>query len=820
MPAERLLLVLKRSSRQEAALETYMQSLQDPQSEGFRKWLTPEEYGSRFGVSDGDLSAVQAWLTGHGLTVNRVTKSRMAVEFSGSVGQVQTAFHTSIHGYLVDGARYWANSSDPQIPSALAPVIAGVQAMHNFVPKSQLIRGPSGIYNSNTHRIEPSFTFGDSLNGYTLFLGPADAATIYDTPTSFNAHLSGTAYDGTGVTIAIAGDSNIDVTQNANYRATFGLPVNAVSVVVDGTDPGENGDAIEAYLDTQVSGGIAPKAKVVLYTAANTSFEAGPLLASVRAIDDNQADILNVSFGECEQSLGAAGNQFIYDLWEQAAAQGISVTVSSADSGSAACDDPNSEYAASKGLSVSGLASTPYNIAVGGTDFDVLYSNAGANFTQYVDVTNSLANHRGALSYIPEEPWNDSTFQGYNTKISQNEPWYAIFPSAADNIIAGGGGVSSCVELSSGNCSSGYALPSWQTSFAANASGRNVPDVSLLAGNGLYGAAWGLCTDLDYDPSNGIVVPDCAGTPTTGNNFNLTGVGGTSAAAPAFAGVLALAAQKAGGRLGQADYVLYNLAKSNYSTVFHDVTTGNNSVSCTAGTPGCAANALGYDFMTGYDTKTGYDMASGLGSLDVTNLLKDWSNAGLAVTASSLTLNGGTAALNIKHGASVAVAATVSGSGGSPSGNVGLVDTIDPATLPNNGSIGSFALSAGVAAGTTNALPGGSYKVSAHYGGSSAYAASDSNEIPVSVSAEDSTTTVKVVGFFDATTGKAATTPYYGFIYLIDAQPYGNSASAANPNGCQREHYVQEWYCGAWQCSTDKRWRCRTRDDDADGRKR
>jgi subtilase family serine protease len=251
MPASRLLLVLRRSAQREAVLDTYLKSLQDSSSPNFRKWISPDEFGARFGASDADLATVQTWLRGQGFTISKVAKSRTAIEFSGNVGQTQTAFATSIHRYMVNGEQHWANATNPQIPAALAPVVAGLAELNDFVPKSQAIKGPMGTYNPATNRIEPEYTLGDTTNGYYIYLFPADAATIYDTPTSLNPGFSGTRYDGTGVTIGIAGDSNIDVTQNANYRATFGLPANPTTVVVDGNDPGENGDAIEAYLDTQ-----------------------------------------------------------------------------------------------------------------------------------------------------------------------------------------------------------------------------------------------------------------------------------------------------------------------------------------------------------------------------------------------------------------------------------------------------------------------------------------------------------------------------------------------------------------------------------------
>ena len=766
MPADRLVLVLKRSKQQEADLQTYLQSVQDAKSPNYRKFLNPEEFGKRFGVGDSDLQTIQTWLSGHGFKIGKVSAGRMTIELSGTVGQVENTFHTSIHNYVVDGKQYWANATDPQIPESLYQVVAGFASLNSFRPKAQYIRGPSGRYDSKTHTIAPTYTIGSATSGYYIFLGPADAATIYDTPTVLNPSYTGTALDGTGVTIGIAGDSNIDLTQNANYRATFGLAAKATTVVVDGSDPGENGDAIEAYLDTEVAGGIAPNASIILYTASDTSYQSGLFLAIARALDDNEADILNVSFGACESQIGTAGNQYISDLWEQAAAQGISVTVSTGDAGSAGCDNPNTETMAGGGLAVNGVGATPFNIAVGGTDYDVLYGSFPTSFTNYIDITNTLPNHRSALKYIPEEPWNDSTT--VNTTIAANKPLSAM-PGGSDNIVAAGGGLSSV-----------YPLPTWQTGFGA-AGGRNLPDVSLLAGNGFYGAVWGICTDLDTD-SSGNPLADCAAG-AMGSNFNLTGVGGTSAAAPAFAGMLALVKQKVGSRLGQADYVLYNLATSKYATVFHDVTTGDNSVNCTAATLDCATNPLTYNFITGYNAATGYDEASGLGSVDATQMLNGWASADLAATTSSLKLNGGTAALTITHGASVTVNASVTSGSGTPTGDVALVDNLSAATLANSGSIALLPLVSGAAAGTTNSLPGGTYQVSVHYGGSSTFADSDSNAIPVTVAAESSSTSLKVAGYYDPATGMPSATPYYGLIYVFDAQPYGNSASAATPNG-------------------------------------
>jgi hypothetical protein len=783
LAASRITLVLRRSSEQEAALQTWLQQLQDPGSANYRQWLTPEEFGQRFGVAQADLTTIETWLRSQGFTVGKVGKGRMTIEFSGTVGQLEQAFHTSIHSYLIHGERHWANSTEPQIPAALAPVVAGVSRLNDLAPQPSAARGTPARYDPKTGftsgRLKRDLSFGDDTQGYLLLLGPADLATIYDTPTKLNPAFKGTAFDGTGVTLGVIEDSNLNLDQVANYRATFGLAAKAPEVVVDGQDPGINTDAGEAYLDAEVAGAIAPNVNVIVYTTADSFFNTGVVQAAARAVDDNQADILSVSFNQCEALLGSSVNLLVNNLWQQAAAQGITVAVSSGDGGSAGCDNFNSQTVAEDGLAVNGLASTPYNVSVGGTDFDVLDTNLPSSFTKYVDVTNTLAKHRSALSYIPEQAWNDSTVRGYNSSLSANVPWTATSSTQYASIFASGGGTSSCATQSSaGVCTAGYPVPAWQSAYAKSSSGRNQPDVSFMAGNGLYSAETAICSDQDPDSE-----PDCVGDPTTGNAFNVTGVGGTSVSAPIFAGILALIKQKTGSRLGQADYVLYDLARTKYATVFHDVNTGNDAVNCTQGTPGCAADSAGYYFLTGFNAGAGYDEATGLGSLDATLLLDNWSAAALTATSTSLKLNGGTAALKITHGSPVTVAVDVTAGSQTAAGDIALVDSLSPSSFPNLESVGVFTLSGGQVNGTTESLPGGSYNVTAHYGGSSTLAASNSSAIAVTVSAEASNTALQLNGCLDPASGKLTTTISYGFLCDFAALPYGQSATLTNPNG-------------------------------------
>ncbi|MBW4043698.1 MAG: hypothetical protein HIU87_01725 [Acidobacteria bacterium] len=789
MSTGRLILVLKGSQQQQNALKQYLDSVQNPGSPSYRKWLTPEQFGQLFGPTAQDIQTVSSWLQSQGFEIKKVSPARTYIQFSGSLGQVNNAFHTSMHRYNVNGELHTANSTNPQIPVALAPVVAGVAQLNDFFPTSHARQSGAAHWDSSAKRIKPDLTLTDTQGNNYLYVVPADAATIYDTPNStlnknysaISSVVGGKSYDGTGVTIGIAGDSNITTADVGNYRTAFlgeGSTPKLPNVIVDGNDPGITSDEGEALLDTEVSGGIAPGATINFYTSADTDLQQGLFLAILRAVDDNQVSILNVSFGVCEVNKGASGNQFINQLWQQAAAQGISVTVSAGDSGSAGCDNPNTATVATQGLAVSGLASTPYNIAVGGTDFTVLQSS-GTAFSQYVDTTTSgSAPYYGtALSYIPETPWNDST--AGNTTISANTP--SKDSNGHTNIVAAGGGLSSSaicnfIDPTTGSCNGTllpYPKPAFQSSVTPSDGVRDLPDVSLLASDGAYGATWAVC----LDKSAGGQGTDCLTTNgQLDSNTTFSGVGGTSAAAPVFAGMLALISQSQGGkRLGQADTVLYALAKSNPS-VFHDVTTGNNSVYCSGG---IQANCGSNSFLTGYDTTAGYDTASGIGSVDVAQLTAKWNSVAFAPTSTNFSINGSTAPLTITHGQSVNFNAAVAP--GTATGDVTIQTT---STLPNQAvQPPVLTLTGGSVSGTYNGLPGGSYSVYAYYGGDASNAASSSNQIAVNISPENSILSLQV-NIYDPSTGKTfsggSSQVPYGYYVFSNGQPYGVASSVVN----------------------------------------
>ena len=810
MPAGRVMLLLKRPAAQEAALEQFLSDAHTPGAASYHQWLTPTRFGSEYGPADSDIQAVVAWLQSQGFAVAKISPGKTSIEFSGTAGQIQSAFVTQIHSFNVDGETHINNITDPQIPAALAPVIAGVSPLNDFRMKPMhtapvartlmaaptsanahaMVSVPRDAPGTSGESLSPEYTF--SQGGY--FLTPGDIATIYDTPNqTLNKKYAASAnLTGTGVTIGIAGDSNVDLSNVANYRSLFGLPALTPTVTIDGSDPGVLGDdSVEALLDLEMTSAVAPGANLTLYIAQDTTFQAGLFLAIQRALDENAVNILNVSFGACEAAYQQAGNQQISNFWQQAAAQGISVTVSTGDSGAAACDSA-SATTATQGLQVNALASTPYDIAVGGTDFNQNTANIG----QYWSSTNSTTGE-SALSYIPEIPWNDSTKT--IGSLAGNVP---LTDQNGNTQIAGaGGGVSGClnpvIDSNTGNitsCTGAYAKPSWQSAFGTQ-NARELPDVSLFASDGAqYGSAYLICASgLGGDkPGDVDCTPPAAGAIAAGTYNTFQAVGGTSAAAPAFAGMLALVIQQlqAGGatnvRLGQADYTLYPLSQQ-HPSAFHDVTTGNNSVVCTAGSLNCGANS----FLTGYDAGAGYDLASGLGSVDATQMVQNWSAISFKPTTAALQLNGSTNALSITHGTAVTVAASVSSSGGTPTGNVVLVNnnstpgTAVAAVQNTTASPSVFTLSNGAAGGPYSFFPGGTYTVKANYGGDGIFGSSVSNGINITVAAEPSTLELSVAAFAasNGATGNAngGTFPYGTWI-SVAAQPVGTAeAAAANP---------------------------------------
>jgi hypothetical protein len=783
-------LMLSRSSAQEAALNRYLAELQDKSSSNYHKWLTPAQFGKLYGPADSDIAAIVAWLQSRGLHVDGVSSGRTNIAFSGTVAQIQQAFHTSIHSYQVHGEQFLSNNSNPKIPAALAGVVSGVARLNTIQPRPQHVANRLGVYDPATHRLKAAQPFqsrrrpraemttgsGTTQDPYLLFIVPGDAATIYDTPnTTLNATYpsTGTNITGSGVTIGVGGDAVIQASTVVSYRNRFLGDSNAPIITnVDNTT--NTGDTDEAYIDTELAGGLAPGATIHFYTASTLDVAIEQMLA------DNSVDIFSLSFGECELQLTTAENALINGWWQQAATQGIAVSVATGDNGSAGCDNNSTETAATGGLAVSGYASTPFNIAVGGTDLIGLLDQS--TFTSYVLDPSGNAGaslYRTAQKYIPESTWNDSTAS--DTNLDSNVP-FTDPTSGANNIDAGSGGASTCstntsTDTATGTCNSGYPKPDWQTGVGVPAdSARDIPDISLMSGAGGDNASWLVCTD-DVGPNSATpavnVTANC--TDQSDGQFYFFGFGGTSTAAPAFAGILAMVQQQSGGRLGQAAKQLYDLYNGPAAaSIFNDLSspiTGNNSVVCANGSSSdCAMNTAGNFFMTGFDTIPGYDLATGLGSVDVNQLIAYWGTAtGDSPVTVTVTLDHSTVdGVTPLH---VTVSVTDPSNLGTPNGHVTISGGGYVAPLPATALDGSGNATITIPAGK---LAFGTDTITAIYNGDAA---------DTTYSVGTGTATVNVSGFrLSATPLSFAAGAATGNVSTITVTPLGGYAGTISFN--------------------------------------
>jgi hypothetical protein len=779
LPMERMLLVLTHSAAQESALNKLLDDQHDKNSPNYHKWMTPEEYGRQFGPADQDVQTVTNWLQSHGFQIGEVTSGKGMIEFSGTAGQVQEALHTTIHKYSVNGEEHWANSSDPSIPTALIPVVAGVDSLHNFPRKP--MNHVAGVVSRDKATgkvtpLHPLFTLpspgGCGVQpGDCYAVGPYDFATIYNVLPLWTA---ATPIDGTGQTIAVVGETNINIQDVEDFRTFFGLPVRGiptdVNVILNGPDPGilTDGEETEADLDVEWSGAVAKGATIDFVVSESTETTSGVDLSALYIIENNLAPVLSESYGFCELGLGTAGNTFYSEMWQQASAQGITVLLASGDSGAAGCDSQNNAPPAPAqfGLAVSGFASTPYNVAVGGTDFNDL-----TNAPTYWNLNNNSTTQASALSYIPETTWNDtctnsvfSTLLGYSPDAETNCNNSQLVGFVVT--VGAGGGASNCTVSDGQNpssCSnSGYHKPSWQTGTGVPMDGvRDLPDVSLFAASGSPSGSFYIVCQADQ--IIGATSCDLADP-----NTEFLGVGGTSASAPSFAGIMALVNQQTKSAQGNANYVLYKMAAQQPSAI-NDVaptTAGTIAMPCATGSPNCTTSTSGdqYGVLSGYSTTAGYDQATGLGSVNVANLVDLWSKVTFTVSASTLTPVTST---TITHGQPMTFSIKVTGTG-TPTGTVALMGS---PTNPNYG-IDNFTLVSGAdASATTTLLPGSAagtpYTVTAHYAGDGTFGGSVSAPIAVTVSPEGSETVVELLTFNSSGGSSIATTAVYGSPYAV-----------------------------------------------------
>ncbi len=757
---DHMLLQLKRSPEQELALQQFLDELHTKGSPNFHQWLTAQEFGEKFGLAKPDLDVVTGWLESHGFRVNVVYPSGMLIDFSGTVAQVRAAFQTEIHHLVVKGEKHLGNVSDPRIPAALAPVVAGVVSLHDFRPHAM----------HHLRKANTEFTFIDAFGSTNYALVPADLATIYNLNPLFSAGISGQ-----GQTIVLIEDSDVfSASDWATFRSTFGLSsyTSASFAQVHPASPsGPNNcgapgtfppDSAEAILDAEWASASAPSAAIEMAACANTTTTFGGLIAVQNLINAGTPppSIMSISYGQCETVNGAAANATYNSAYQQAVAEGVSVFVAAGDSGAAGCD--NGVTQATHGIAVNAFASTPNNVAVGGTDFSDTYS--GTN-TAYWNSSNTPA-FGSAISYVPEIPWNDSCAGLLLSNYLGYSPTYGstslcndfLFGPFFATTVAGGGGPSQCASgapstlgVVSGSCA-GWPKPSWQSVLGNPGDGvRDTPDVSLFAADGLWSHYYVFCWS-DTAAQGGAA---CGADPSA-----WSGAGGTSFASPIMAGIQALINQKSGGPQGNPAPVYYQLAVAEYDStgnsscnsdngstvagtcIFYDVTSGDMDVDCVG--PNCylADGAVGVlstsntSFATAYGAALGWDFATGIGTLNAANLVNNWPGSTpqpsftLSASPSSLIFLQGAAGsstitINPLNGFSSSVNLVASGlpSGVSASFGANPATATSLLTLSSTGaaSIGTFPVTVTGTAGslsskatiTLTVNPAGDYTVSA-----------------------------------------------------------------------------------------------------------
>ena len=584
---------------QQQALDRLLADQQNPKSPNYHKWLTPEQFADRFGLSQHDIQQLVTWLKSHGFSQVQPARGRLWVSFTGTATQVESVFGTEIHRYNVNGELHYANATSPKLPASVAGVMTGIQGLNDFKPRPR-----------SHKRALPDW----SSSKYGNFVAPGDIATIYDINALYSAGI-----DGTGQKLAVMGQTNIYLADLQKFRTGFGLSnisctADSNGVITACNDPhfkyvtdgnttlSTQGDIGEADLDIEWSGAVARGAQIIYVNSTDTFTSFG------YAIDQNLAPVISLSYGLCEFDDNILPQHEA--KLQQANAQGITFVNSSGDSGAAECDffqTVTSTNLATQGLAVSYPASSPSVTGVGGTGVTL----AAWTDPQYWGTTNGTDGGT-AQKYVPEQVWNDdleifqfcqlnptSLFCTQGGSTAQ-PGWVNITSEAAAQTDIGisstGGGASNCSVQNSTftACVSGFPKPSWQTVTVSGVSGvRMSPDISFFASPNFPGYVF--CTPLSEISSSSSSTSSCNVSITDAVDTHLSIIGGTSASAPVFAGIVTLLNQYLLGTsssgLGNVNPMLYQLAASSQSA-FHQVTSGDNNAYCSIGTPAGQLAAL------------------------------------------------------------------------------------------------------------------------------------------------------------------------------------------------------------------------------------
>jgi subtilase family serine protease len=636
---EHVLLQLRRSPEQERALDRYIDSLNDKNSANFHNWLSAEEFGERYGLAQEDLDTITGWLRSHGFVINKLYANHILIDFSGTAREVREAFHTELHYISVRGKTHISNMSDPRVPAALVPAIGGLNSLNDFKPHPMYRkRVPNPLYTFAGCTTSTDFP---TQPGSCYAVTPGDEQVIYNlTPLypAAGAQDSGGKYSGQGVNVAVVEDTD---TYSGNgdwnyFRKVFGLgrtyPYGTYTTLHPGscTDPGTNGDDGEAAIDVEEVTAFAPNSNVYLISCPSTTFTFGGQIAMQNLINEANSGpyqapggigIISVSYGLCEAATGAGGNLVFNNTYQQAATEGVSVFVSSGDELATSCGNEFSAtgadypYYSVASVSVTGWGDTPYNVSVGGTDYEDVYNAkeiVGAPaLSGYWNATNN-ASDASAKSYIPEIPWNDScasvlianyargsynTYGASGTGMCNTSPYNSTTASyLEDSMVGASGGASNCAVGSGGldqtdylittpYCQ-GYAKPSWQSVYGNPADGvRDIPDVSLFASNGVWGHFGIFCWSDPSETADGAATCD-GKAPSSWSGF-----GGTSLAAPSMAAIQSLVNEKTGQLWGNPNPIYYQIGRAEYGTAGGSFLGGTCNSSASGGpASGCTFN--------------------------------------------------------------------------------------------------------------------------------------------------------------------------------------------------------------------------------------
>ncbi len=732
--------VFSRSSAQQTALDALVAAQQNPASPLYHQWLTPAQFGAQFGAAASDITAVETWLQQQGFTVDSVSNSRDRIHFSGTAALVESAFGASLHYFTSGSQTHFAPASELTVPSALASSVLAITNLSDYRPRTH-------VKVSTAQLAGPNFTSSQTGNHY---LTPGDIATIYDIPPAYSA-----GYTGTNQAIAIVGQSLISTSDITNFQTAAGLTNKTPTLTLvpntgsSAINPVADGDEVESDLDIEYSGAIAKGATINFVYTGNSQNNGGAFQALEYAIDSDLAPIVSSSYGDCETDLGSSNYASLNAVLEQGASQGQTIISAAGDDGSTDCsgDDPTKlSTAQQEALAVDFPASSQYVTAMGGSEFPAAAVAAGNN--TYFAAQTSTDIISSALSYIPEQVWNDD--------------------SAANGLSSGGGGVSALTPR-----------PSWQANVNGIPSGsfRLVPDIALDASPNNAGYLY--CSSDSTDTG---VTGSCSSGFRASDGQSLTVAGGTSFAAPIFAGMVAIINQAKGYNTGQGlvNPELYTLASSTaiYGSAFHDITSGNNE--CLAGSsyPAAALSSTTTEYLaciapstTDYPATTGYDEASGLGSVDFYQLLTAWTSSTSTLLASTTTLSAAT--LSPALGANDTITITIGYSSGSvtPTGTVAITD---------NGTAVSgspFTLVNGAYTYTYNTSVSGSHTIIATYSGDANYASSHGS-ITLNVGSTSFTiaATNPTVAAGSSTTATITITPLNGYTGTVDLSLSGGTS--------------------------------------------